>query len=350
MEIAITNDGPDEREESMRLIRESAESVLREDISRSRALRFTSTDYDPEKLAEFAELGWIMIRVPEADDGLGMGLSELVTLARELGRGLTPEPLLNQAVIAPYLPTELREAVVSGEKIVLPAFTPFGATPAQALDGQIFGTTEPAPMGRQADAFFVQTDTGAMLIDKEAAGLTSTQHGMHDGSQFTHLKLDGVKGQSITCDCDTLREEATLVLSAYFLGLSDAAFDLTNEYLKDRSQFGKPIGAFQSLQHEMVDLFLEKSLLAAAVDSAAEQWDKGNDATEARRLISLAKARANKASNAITRSAIQLHGGIGYTDEADIGLFLRKTMTLCGLLGTERFHRTRAYRLGETGQ
>lgn len=331
---------PDEREERLRMIDESADSALKGGRERARALRFSSPGFDRDKWAEFADLGWLALRVAEEDGGLGLGMGEVCVIARHLGRQLAPEPVLAAALIAPLLPPAERDLVLSGERIVLPAFAAF--VPAQS--GVIGTTHEPVLLGDGADAFLVAEGDAARLVERAALGDLPV-HPVQDGGYLVDAADLGVAGTAIPGNTARAREEAALAVAAYLLGVSEVAFEITLEYLKDRKQFDRPIGSFQALQHKMVDLNLELALLEAAVGAAATALDDGVDAQEVERMVSLAKARSAVASSTITRASIQLHGGIGYTDEADIGLYLRKAMTLNGLMGSERFHRDRAFAL-----
>ena len=347
MDPSPTRIESDEREESVRMISESAAAVLKGDRARARSLRFSDAGFDRARLIEFAELGWMTLRVSEVDGGLGLGVSEMCALTRQLGRELTPEPVPLLAIAAARLPTPSRDAIVSGEQVIIPIFAPYGEAPAGLVDGRLTGRAAPTPFGSGADGFLTQTATGAALVLADAPGVRITRRSTHDGGHLTTLSFSAAKAQAVECSADAMRDEAALALSAYLLGVSETAFEITKTYLTDRRQFGQPIGSFQALQHRMVDLYLEISLLTAAVESAAEHWDNGSGENACARLVSLAKARASRASLAVTQASIQLHGGIGYSDEADIGLFLRKAMTLAGVFGTERFHRERAYRLLE---
>jgi alkylation response protein AidB-like acyl-CoA dehydrogenase len=121
----------------------------------------------------------------------------------------------------------------------------------------------------------------------------------------------------------------------------DRVFGITLEYLKTREQFGRKIGSFQALQHRSADLKIQLSLTRAVVDAAARTMDQSKDARERRAAVSRAKARASDAASIMTRGCIQLHGGIGYTDAADPGLFLRKMMVLAPMFGSAPVHRAR---------
>ncbi|MGP6219060.1 acyl-CoA dehydrogenase family protein, partial [Pseudomonas paraeruginosa] len=147
------------------------------------------------------------------------------------------------------------------------------------------------------------------------------------------LPVDGPVEQAL--------DEAALACAAYLVGLMDGAFERTLEYLRVRRQFGREIGSFQALQHRMVDLKIQIELSRAMVGQAAAAIDAGASANERRRQVSSARVRGSEAALLVTRQAIQLHGGIGYTDEADIGLFLRRAMVLLNAHGSLDFHRAR---------
>lgn len=346
MEVPTIDVAPDEREDNIRMVRDSAADVLRDDLTRNRALRFGPRGHDPARLKEFAALGWTMLRLPEERGGLGLGLAGLAAVAEELGRVLSPEPVIAMALTAALLPDE---AILAGTRIVLPAFAPFGGEQPRLAGDRVTGQAEPVLLGAVADAWLVQTDGGAVLVEAGAPGVSVEAMASHDGGHLAALRFSDAPAARVAGDVEGLREEAALALSAYLLGLAERAFDITGTYLKDRRQFERPIGSFQVLQHRMVDLYLEIALARAAVEQAAEFADRRpEEEAGIRRLVSLARAQAGQAADRVTRAAIQMHGGIGYTDEADIGLFLRKFMVLSGLLGGGRFHWARALQLTET--
>jgi alkylation response protein AidB-like acyl-CoA dehydrogenase len=136
-------------------------------------------------------------------------------------------------------------------------------------------------------------------------------------------------------------DEATLATAAYLLGVMSRAFEITLDYLRVRKQFDKPIGSFQALQHRATDLKIQIELTRASVTAAARILDNGPAGGRASAAVSQAKHRASEAVMLVTRESIQLHGAIGYTDESDIGLFIRKAMTLANSFGSARAHRAR---------
>lgn len=340
MDVALVEQAPDEREDRIRMVRESAADVLKGDVKRARSLRFGTPGIEASKLEEFASLGWLMTLLSEEGGGLGMGLGELAAIATELGRNLTPEPVVPMALAASLLgDPELLE----GRRIVLPAFARSDATVPAFVDGVLTGAVEPVPLGGAAAALLVESDQGAALVETNAPGVSIDTRAAHDGGHLAFARFERSPATLVEGDMTLLREQATLAHAAYCLGLAEEAFEITSSYLKERQQFGRPIGAFQALQHRMVDLLLELSLARATVEQAAETMDIApGDRREIQRHVSLAWSQTGKAADAVTRAAIQLHGGIGYTDEADIGLYLRKAMVLTGLMGRADFHQMRA--------
>ncbi len=332
-------------DDQLRMIDDSAADVLREDRHRARKLRFTEHGFDRSKWAEFAELGWLMLRLEEEQGGLGMGCRELCAIARRMGQELTPEPVIAAALAACATPAPVQEQVASGEKIVLPVFAAFDGELPVLKGGRLSGTLPPIPFGKAADAFVIQTADGAAFVQSDAAGLSLKEHPAHDGSRFCEISLHEVEAELVDIDMAPLREEATLANSAYLLGIAETALSLTIDYIKQREQFGKPIGSFQALQHRSVDMLLQLRLGQAALRAAIAEMNTGAGELAVQKAVSQAAARAIKASRYITKESIQLHGGIGYTDEADISLYLRKCLAVSGLFGSERFHRQRALAL-----
>ncbi|WP_048861081.1 acyl-CoA dehydrogenase family protein, partial [Acidisphaera rubrifaciens] len=187
---------------------------------------------------------------------------------------------------------------------------------------------------------------GIALVAADAPGVTLELAQTQDGGHFGTLTFDDAPAEAIGGDdalarAEAAREDATLATAAYLLGLAARAFALTLDYMKTRRQFGHPIGSYQALQHRAVDLQVQLALTRASVEAAARTLDT-TDAPDARRAaVSRAKARASDAAMLVTREAIQLHGGIAYTDEYDAGLFLRKAMVVAPLFGGAALHRAR---------
>jgi len=197
------------------------------------------------------------------------------------------------------------------------------------------------PAADGADDFLVTTDKGLVLVPRDAGGLTVERFPTQDGGHVATLRFDDVPGELLPGEVGMAIEEAALATAGYLLGVIDGALALTVDYLKTRRQFDVPIGSFQALQHRAVDLWLQAALARASVESAAACLDGGAVGAEAQAAVSRAKARASDAAMLVTRQAIQLHGGIGYTDECDVGLYLRKAMVLAPAYGGAALHRRR---------
>lgn len=326
--------------ENLRLIRESAAGIVPRtgDMRRIRALRFTEPGFDRAVWAEIVAMGWPALRVPEAEGGAGLGLPEYVALAEEFGAALAPEPLVGVATVAAVLRGTPLAALLAGEALILPAWQeransldPAGAT--TVAGGRASGRKMFIPMAAGADAFLVSGRDGLGLVAAGAPGVTLTLDRTQDGGHFGTLTLADAPCTPVPGTLTQALEEATLATAAMLLGVADRAFANTLDYLRTRQQFGRPIGSFQALQHRAADLKIQVALARASVESAAARPSPA--------AISQAKARAAEAAAIVTRQAIQLHGGIGYTDEADIGLFLRRAMVLGNLHGSASVHRAR---------
>ncbi|MEA2777919.1 MAG: hypothetical protein QOF90_3325 [Acetobacteraceae bacterium] len=341
--------GAEDRAESLRMIRDSAAGIAPRtgDFRRIRALRFTEPGFDRAVFREMCQMGWLGLMISEDAGGSGLGVSEFCALTEELGASLIPEPLITAAMAARLLPQQHLADVLSGDRIVLPAWqekphnldlTRGGTTIA---NGRITGKKLFIAMAAGADTFLVTTPGGLALVEKSTAGvdldLTQTQ----DGGNVGTLTLNDAAAEFFPGDASRALEAAIMATSAYLLGMMDRVFGITLEYLKTREQFGRKIGSFQALQHRSADLKIQIALTRATVEAAAAVQDTATDPAIRKAAVSRAKARASDAASAVTRGCIQLHGGIGYTDAADPGLFLRKMMVLAPSHGSATLHRTR---------
>lgn len=343
--MAITGD----RDESLRMIRDSAAGLAPRtgDLRRVRALRFTEPGFDRSVFREMGQMGWIGLMIPEDAGGSGLGAQEFCALAEELGASLMPEPLIGAAMAARLLPSDHLTDVLAGDRIVLPAWqeapntldtAPGGTTIA---NGKVSGKKLFVSMAAGADAFLVTTASGLALVERSAAGLHLDLAQTQDGGNFGTLTLDNATAVEISGNAKDALELSILATSAYLLGVMDRVFGITLEYLKTREQFGRKIGSFQALQHRSADLHIQVALSRAVVEAAAATFDRSADPAVRMAAVSRAKARASDAASAVTRGCIQLHGGIGYTDAADPGLFLRKMMVLAPSYGSAALHRAR---------
>jgi alkylation response protein AidB-like acyl-CoA dehydrogenase len=337
----------EEHTERIRMIRDSAGAIATpDDLRRVRALRYGEPGFDRAVWVQMCALGWVALRVPEAAGGSGLGMREYCALAEECGAGLLPEPLIPCSLAARVLTGAELERLIAGDTIIIPAWqeraNSLAFTSDTTLRGdRLFGRKVFVPMAADTDAFLVSTNRGLALIAPDAAGVSLTIERTQDGGHYGTLTFDNAPAKQIAGDLDEAIEEATLATSAYLLGVMERAFAMTLTYLKTRQQFGKPIGSFQALAHRAADLKIQVALTRASVEAAAATLDTSSVAAVRRAAVSRAKARASDAAMRITREAIQMHGGIGYTDEYDVGLYLRKAMVLANLFGSAALHRAR---------
>jgi len=338
----------EERGESLRMIRDSAAGIAPRtgDLKRIRGLRFADPGFDREVWRQMCEMGWPGLRVAEDRGGSGLGMAEFCAVCEELGASLVPEPLIPVAMAATVLPVAQLTPALSGERVVIPAWqerpnTLSPAATATFAGGKVTGRKMFVPMAAGADAFLVTTAGGLALVARDAPGVSVEIERTQDGGNFGTLRLEAAPAEPIPGGLEDALDEAALATAAYLLGVMDRAFAITLEYLKTRQQFGRVIGSFQVLQHRAADLKIQLALTRASVESAAATLDSGAPPALRQAAVSRAKARASDAGMIVTRQCIQLHGGIGYTDEYDVGLFLRKAMVMSNLFGSAALHRMR---------
>jgi alkylation response protein AidB-like acyl-CoA dehydrogenase len=347
----------EDRDEGVRMIRDSAAGIAPRtgDFRRIRALRFVEPGFDRAVFREMCEMGWLGLMVPEDAGGSGLGAREFCALTEELGASLVPEPLIGAAMAARLLPPAHLAEVLAGDRIVLPAWQEAphsldaGAGGVIIGNGKVTGKKLFVAMAAGADAFLVTTTSGLALVERTAPGVHLETTPTQDGGGFGTLTLNNAPAEVFPGDAAEALETAVLATSAYLLGCMDRVFGVTLEYLRTREQFGRKIGSFQALQHRSADLRIQVSLSRAVVEAAAGTYDTAADPAVRKAAVSRAKARASDAASVVTRGCIQLHGGIGYTDAADPGLFLRKMMVLAPSYGSAALHRARFRALAPEG-
>lgn len=373
----------DDSAETTRAFRDSARAFLAASspISRLRALRGTQPGYDRQAWGKVAEMGWTGLWIPESLDGLGMGLRELVAIVGEIGRHPMPEPLIAGALMstsalltlpaAPRRDALLRDIAAGAAVIGLawqdsagqqaPGTPVVSAKP--AADGVTLSGTKRWVYPAGADAWLVTAaqhgTTQLCLVKADSAKLEAHVEERVDGSMVVTLDLNGVQvaGDDILAtgaqaDAAVARAlaDSRALQAAELLGIAQKTYEETLAYLKTRVQFGKPIGANQALQHRMVDALLQIELARATLDEFVD--DFGCGAGDQAKLPAVgadyfgrcarAKARCCHAALHMSRLAIQFHGAIGYTDELDIGLYLKRVLHLQSWLGGERENRALA--------
>ncbi len=326
------------------LIRDSARGIANPgDTRRVRALRFTDAGFDRETWRDICAMGWPGLRVPEDAGGAGLSMRDYAALAEVLGEGLVPEPVIPTAMAASVLRGAALESLLAGERLVIPAWqeeaNTLGVGLATTVGTRVEGQKRFVPLAAGADAFLVAGKGGLALVEARGPGVHIERQPTQDGGHVATVTFTAAPCTPVPGALDDALDEATLATAAMLLGVMERAFALTLDYLRTREQFGRKIGAFQALQHRAADLAMQIALTRASIEAAAATLDAG--APHARAAVSRAKARAAEAGMLVTRQAIQLHGGIGYTDEADIGLYLRRAMVLANSFGGAAAHRAR---------
>ncbi len=331
----------EDRRRSWRMICDSVAVIVprKNDYKRIRALRFTDPGFDRAVWRTMCEASWPGLMVSSAQGGSGLGMQEMCALAGELGAGLVPEPLIPVAMAAQMLPREHLASVLSGERIVIPAWqeqaNSIAFTGETRLDfGRLFGRKLFVPAAPGADAFLVSLPGGLALVERDAPGVRVDAQKTPDGGYLAVVAFDDAPAQALPGDGTAALDQAIMAHSAYLLGLTERAFAMTLDHLKE-------IDALQSSEDRVSDMQVQISLTRAVVDQAAYQMDNAPSERHRQAYVSRAKLRAADAAMMVTRAAVQLHGGIAYTDAADIGLFLRKAMVLCPLYGSQMAHRAR---------
>ncbi|GGC36160.1 acyl-CoA dehydrogenase [Siccirubricoccus deserti] len=341
----------DDRAESIRMIRDSAAAVAPPggELKRVRDLRFQDPGFDAGVFRQMGEMGWIGLRLPEALGGAGLGLGEACALAEELGAGLVPEPLIPAMLSAGLLAAAggkgALPVLLAGEVVVLTAWQEHPDT--LEVPGTPDASRRFLPMAAGADFFLVPQQEGGRLALYELSAARSavtverTQDGGNLGMLTPNLREATKLADDIGPALAEALDEAALLTGAYLLGGMERAFAMTLDYLRTRQQFGRIIGTFQALQHRAADVKMQIALTRASIESAAAALDAGASGDARRAAVSRAKARAADAAMRVTRECIQLHGGIGYTDQYDVGLYLRKAMVLTNQYGSAALHRRR---------
>ena len=324
---------------------------------------------------QMAEMGFTGMLLDEEDGGLGMGHVEAGIVLEEIGRNLTPSPFLTSSVLAAtalkhssadlkgrYLP-----GLVAGESVFAVAIDetakhrPQRITTRAEKSGNGFrlsGAKSFVIQGPSSDMIVVAArtsgadddDEGITLfaVPKDAAGMEQKPVRLVDSSMASHLRLANVEldGDAVIGEVDGGRDILNAMLAAGRLGaaaegvgVARGAMDMTIDYLKQRKQFGKLIGEFQGLQHRASHLYSEVEIARAVVIKAQQLADAGAESADL--MTSVAKAKVAKAAGLAVKEGVQMHGGIGMTDEYDIGLYMKRDRALQEFLGDAYFHANR---------
>ncbi len=318
-------------------------------------------------LTALAEASWPGLLASESDGGSALPIADFCIVCEEFGRKLLPgfAPLAAALGVLgedTALRADILARAMNGEALVAPALQSESARPSAGhgatlapTDGggwRLDGAKHFVPDGDTAEGFVVDArgpDGLALLyVPRRAAGVSTTVDTAADGArlarvEFANVGLDGghviAMGPRAAAALDRLRFPLQLGLAAELIGLAREVFDRTLDYMRTRRQFGRSLGAFQALQHRAVDMACDIELSRAYVLEAARVADAPRPGVL--ELIAGARARAGETALAVAKWAIQMHGAIGFTDEFDIGLFLKRALTLTRIYRTIEAHRAR---------
>ena len=343
-------------------------------ISQLRGLRDGASEsgFDTDTWQQMVDLGWAGITIPEDFGGLGFGYLGMGVVMEECGRTLTASPLLSTAVLgagaiihggSDELRGDLLPQVAGGELLLAlaveetPHHNPYGATTTAEKSGdgyKVTGSKKFVLDGHVANKIVVVARTSGNAGDRDGltlvlvdsgAGVNVTRTIMADSRNAANIEFSGAQGVLLGEEgkgadvLDKVLDAGRILLSAEMLGGVQECFERTIEYLKVREQFGVPIGSFQGLKHRAAQMFCEVELSKSVVLEALSCLD--DDSEQVGELASLAKARLNDTYNLVSSEGVQMHGGIGMTDEYEIGFFMKRSRVCEHSLGNSAFHRDR---------
>ena len=366
--------------EEEQFLRETAKNFAEErsPITHFRSLRDNNDPilWDKDLWSEMSKLGWPGIMIPEKYGGSNFGISGICVVLQECAKTLTPSPLFATGVlgafsIKTYGTDEQKEkylpSIASGDLTVSLAIdesshhNPYETELSAKKNNNNYllsGKKVFVIDGASSDLLIVLARTSGnkgdstgltlFLIDSNQAGIDKAKLDMADSRNYANINFENVDvpSENILGDpeaggeaIDNILDIGRIAISAEMLGNSEAAFETTLDYLKQRKQFGVLIGSFQALQHRAAEMFCEIELTKSSVMAAMRAADEGSN--ELQRLSSLAKTVAGETLHLVSNEAIQMHGGIGVTDEYDVGFFLKRARVAEQIFGSSKFHTER---------
>ena len=332
--------------------------------------------WDKDIWQEMVNLGWSGILIPEEFGGSNFGVAGISVILQECGKTLTPSPLFSTGVLGAYAISNF--GTQEQKEQYLPKIVNGEITTALAVDESSHHDPSKTSLkaekkednyilngkktfvidGASADVLIVLTRTSGnsgelagltlFIIDSNADGIDKTKLDMADSRNYANINFNDVKcsnqdilgalesgGETV----ESILDIGRIAISAEMLGNAESAFETTIEYLKQRKQFGVLIGTFQALQHRAAAMFCEIELTKSAVMAAVHGADERSN--ELQRLSSLAKTVAGETLHLVSNEAIQMHGGIGVTDEYDLGFFIKRSRVAEQIFGSSTYHTER---------
>ena len=363
--------------EEQNMLRDAAKDFCTNNtpITQLRKLRDEKSEsgYDSGSWQQMVDLGWTGITIPEEFGGLGFGYLGMGVVMEECGRTLTASPLFSTAILGASTilhgateeqKNELLPQVAAGELLLCLALeesahhNPYGSeTSAVKTDAgiQLTGKKTFVFDGHVSNKIIVVARSSGkagdreglslVLVNSDAEGVKITRTVMADSRNASNIEFTGAVGVCLgeegnAADAlDKVLDTGRILLAAEMLGGVQECFERTIEYLKVREQFGVPIGSFQGLKHRAAQMFCEVELSKSVVLEALSALDDESD--EIAEMASLVKSRLNDTYNLISSEGVQMHGGIGMTDEYEIGFFMKRSRVCEHALGNSAFHRDR---------
>ena len=363
--------------EERTLLSDSVERFVQNDYAfedRQKLLR-TDSGFSPDNWKTFAELGWLGVPFSEADGGFGGSAVDTMILMEQFGKGLVVEPYLASVILAggalkiagsPDQKARFLGALIDGSAQAALAFAePQGrfnladlTTRAEADGGRyrLNGYKCVVLNGPAADFFVVSARTDGDRRDQAGVTLFIVPADAEGVSRRDYPTVDGFRASEVTfedvaLDADAVLgapgagypvleqiiDEGIMAVASEAVGCMEVLYKATVEYCKTREQFGQPIGKFQVLQHRMVDMFMEHEQSKSLMYMAAMRMDEGYD-DEAKKAVSALKVQVGKSGRFVAQNAVQLHGGMGMTDELNIGHYFKRLTMIDTLFGNVDFH------------
>jgi alkylation response protein AidB-like acyl-CoA dehydrogenase len=366
--------------EEQEFLRDTAKNFAQErtPVAHFRALRDSNDQnlWDKDIWQEMVNLGWSGILIPEEFGGSYFGVAGISVILQECGKTLTPSPLFSTGVLGAYAISNF--GTQEQKEQYLPKIVNGKITTALAVDESSHHDPSKTSLtaekkddkyilngkktfvidGASADVLIVLTRTSGnsgelagltlFIIDSNADGINKIKLDMADSRNYANINFNDVKcsnqdilgalesgGETV----ESILDIGRIAISAEMLGNAESAFEITIEYLKQRKQFGVLIGTFQALQHRAAAMFCEIELTKSAVMAAVHGADERSN--ELQRLSSLAKTIAGETLHLVSNEAIQMHGGIGVTDEYDLGFFIKRSRVAEQIFGSSTYHTER---------
>ena len=363
--------------EEQQSLKDIAREVLQKNapVTHFRKIRDTENElgYDEVLWKEMVNLGWSGILIPEEYGGFDFGMVGMGSIFEEMGKTLTPSPLFSTGVLGASLISlggnnsqkqSLLPKIVDGSLTTALALeegsrhSPFSINTKAVKDGDNFKISGEKTFvidGHTADLLIVAARTegstddssgiSLFLVDPDSEGIEITRTSMVDSRNAASIQFkDAIVSSSEILGeqnngagiLEEVLDRAQIAISAEMLGNASQAFDITLEYLKERKQFGAVIGTFQALQHRAAEMYSELELTKSSVIAACNAVDENSN--DLKRMASLAKFKAGETNYLVTNEAVQMHGGVGVTDEYDVGLYMKRARVTEQIFGNSEYH------------